>query len=112
MHTSLNELPVLLFMLRGGLIAGAGCFLIRLPGRLYRARLAGRRAKAWAVLLFWLLDFLAAGLLFGLLALTLIEANGGVPRLFALLGFFGAALASSGALRLLLWGGEQNRFRC
>ena len=112
MRTSLNELPVLLCSLRGGLIAGAGCFLIRLPGRLYRARLAGRRAKPGAVFLFWLLDFSAAGLLFFLLALTLLKANGCVPRLFALIGFFGAAQAVSSALRLLLWGGAENRFRC
>ena len=101
MRNALSELPVLLLCIRGGLIAGIGSALVRLPGRLYCLRLRGRRGKLLPKLLFGLLDVLAAAGTVVLLAYTLYRANGGEPRLYALLGFAaGAALTARAITRL------------
>lgn len=101
MRSALAELPVLVCCLRGGLIAGAFSALVRLPGRLYRRRLRGRREKALPKLFFGLLEALAAAGIVLILACTLFRANGGEPRLYALCGFAaGAALTARAVTRL------------
>lgn len=99
MRNVLNELPVLLCCIRGGLIAGAACAILRLPGRTYLERIRGRRVGLHIKLLIGFIDALAAGLLTFALALTLYEANGGEPRLYALCGFAAGAVAAAWGVR-------------
>ena len=99
MRNALSELPVLLCCVRGGLMAGAACAIMRLPGRRYLERIRGRRVKLSIKLLTGFIDALAAGLLVFALALTLYEANGGEPRLYAVLGFAAGAAAAAQGVR-------------
>ena len=91
MRSSLLELDVLAAMARAGIAAGLSVFLVRLPGRLYFKRLKGRRARLPLLVLFRAADVLAAFLPAALFALSLLDANGGEPRLYAVLGFTLAA---------------------
>ncbi|MBO4848331.1 MAG: hypothetical protein J5586_04175 [Clostridia bacterium] len=101
MRSALAELPVLLCLLRGGLTAGAAAALIRLPRRLCTRRLKGRRAGALPLALFILLDAAAAFGTAAVFALSLLYANGGEPRLYAVLGFAAGAALSAWAVRAL-----------
>ena len=101
MRSALSELPVLLCCVRGGLIAGAVSAALRLPGKLLFARLRGRRERALPRFFRALLDVLAAAALSALAALTLYEANGGEPRLYALCGFAAGAVITARALETL-----------
>ncbi len=101
MRNALSELPVLLCCLRGGMIAGFISSLLLLPGRFYRARRKGRRARAFPVTAFSLLDFTAAAALAAVFALTLLKANGGEPRLYAVCGFAAGAAITAGAVKRL-----------
>ncbi|MCR5809494.1 MAG: hypothetical protein K6G56_08020 [Clostridiales bacterium] len=103
MRNALSELPILLFCVRGGLAAGAVCFLLRLPRRLYLRSLRGRRARFLPVLFGWLTDALAAAASVGLFALTLLFANGGELRLYAVCGFFAGMAAAYLPLDTLLF---------
>ncbi len=101
MRNSLDELPVLLCMLRGGLIAGLIAALLRLPRRLYLRSLKGRRAKPLMLTLLILADIIAAAATVLIFTLTLIHANGGEPRFFAVCGFALGCAGSACALRML-----------
>lgn len=95
MRNALSELPVLLCCIWGGLAAGGAAFLLRLPQKISERRLKGRRARFGPRLFFALCDTAAAAALTAGLALTLLHANGGELRLFAVCGFvFGAWLVS------------------
>ena len=98
MRNTLSELPVLLFLMRGGFIAGALCFLLRLPRRLYMRSLRGRRAGLVPLLVTGSADILAAFSTASALALTLLQANGGEPRFYAVAGFFAAFAMAFAAL--------------
>lgn len=104
MRNALSELPVLLCCIWGGIASGGAAFLLRLPQKLYSRALKGRRSGLGPRLAFALADALAAAALCCGFALTLLHANGGEIRLFALTGFLlGAWLfsfAAKGALSL------------
>ena len=101
MRNSLDELPVLICMLRGGLIAGVIASLLCLPRRLYVKKLQGRRAKPLPLLLFCVMELAAAACAVGLFALSLLHANGGEPRLFAVCGFFAGEALTAWAVTAL-----------
>lgn len=94
MRNSLLELDVLAAMVRSGIAAGLAVFLARLPGKLYFKHLKGRRASLPLLILFRAADILAALVPAALFALSLVYANGGEPRLYAVLGFALAAFLS------------------
>lgn len=97
MRTTVNELPILLISLWGGLAAGHLALLLRLPGKLYARRLKGRRAALPAKLGFSFLDALAAFAVTAILAAVLVRANGGEPRSYALLAYAAGAIVPSAA---------------
>lgn len=102
MRNALSELPILLFCIRGGFIAGGACFLLRLPKRLYSRSLRGRRARLIPTILTAVSETaaaLAAALGF---AATLLIANGGELRLYAVCGFFAALAGAYAALNALV----------
>ncbi len=101
MRNSLGELPVLACMLWGGLIAGLVSSLLRLPRRAYVGALKGRRAKLIPLAAFAVCDIAAALALTAAFALTLVHANGGEPRLFALCGFAAGCAVTGGAVKLI-----------
>ena len=90
MRNSLLELPVLAAAVWAGLASGMAAFLLRLPGKLYERRLKGRRAKLFALIPIRAADVLAGFAAAASLALALYYANGGEPRLYAVLGFAAA----------------------
>ena len=104
MRSSLLELPVFLCCIWGGLASGAVCALTRLPRRLYYLRLRGRRARFLPLFLFVLLDVIAAAALTAGFSATLLFANGGELRLYAVFGFAIAAALSSRALMTVALG--------
>ncbi len=101
MRNSLDELPVLACMLWGGLIAGLVCSLLRLPGKVYARALRGRRAKPLPLAAIAVCDIAAALFAAAAFALTLVHANGGEPRLFALCGFVFGCAVTGGAVKLI-----------
>lgn len=101
MRNSLDELPVLLCMFRGGLIAGTIAALLRLPRRLYADSLKGRRAKLPPLILLIAADLTAAAAITLISAASLIHANGGEPRAFAVCGFALGCLVPPAAIKLL-----------
>ncbi|MCR5611506.1 MAG: hypothetical protein K6F68_06730 [Clostridiales bacterium] len=98
MRTTVNELPILLVMLWGGLIAGHIAALLRLPGKLYTRSLRGRRGNAFLKIAFSALEVLAALAVTAILSAVLVRANGGEPRSYALLAFFAGACLPQAAL--------------
>ena len=102
MRNALSEIPVLLCCIWGGLAAGGAAFLLRLPRRLVSASFIGRPPGTLLTLALALADMLAAAAVVCGFALTLLHANGGEPRLFAVCGFAAGALASSRALKAAL----------
>ena len=101
MRNSLDELPVLLCMLWGGVIAGLASSLLRMPGRAYYAALRGRRARLLPKACAAALDIMAAAAIMAAFSLSLIHANGGEPRLYAVCGFAAGCALSGGALRMI-----------
>ena len=101
MRNALDELPVLLCCIRGGLAAGAFAALLRLPRGLVLARRRGRRLPPALRALLSLADVTAAAGIAFALGATLIAANGGELRLYALIGFFAGAFFTSRAVRRL-----------
>ncbi|MBO4562634.1 MAG: hypothetical protein J5772_03390 [Clostridia bacterium] len=102
MRNALSELPVLLCCVRGGLVAGLVCAFLRLPRALYYMRPRGRRAGLPLRLLFGLLDTAAAFSAAAVFALTLLYANGGELRLYAVSGFIIAAAGAAAAFHGLV----------
>ena len=101
MRNTLYELPVLLTMLRGGVIAGGAAYLLLLPRRLYYIKRRGKRMGFWRCLLFTLLDIAVCILCSGIFALSLVTANGGELRLYAIAGYSAALFAVIKLLRTL-----------
>lgn len=98
MRNVLSELPVFLCCVWGGAAAGLAVTLLRTPRALYLSSRRGRRASPWLLALFAAADVIAAALLAAALACTLLHANGGEPRAYAVFGFvFGAAAVSAAA---------------
>ena len=98
----------MLCCLRGGLIAGFAAAALRLPGRLYFRARRGRRAGLPAVVGFAALDVLAAALAALILASTLVYANGGELRMYAVCAFLAGAAIPTWAVRELT---EERRIR-
>ena len=103
MRNNLTELPVLLACLRGGLCAGGAAYLIRLPKRLYSARHRGLRTPWTAAFLFALLDILTCVSVALVFASSIVYANGGELRLYAVSGFFIALAAAVKLLKNVFW---------
>ena len=99
MRNNLAELPVLLCCIWGGAAAGGGVFLLRMTKRLWLKRFRGRRAGAAWMALFVLLDLLTVAFVSCAFAAILLFANGGEPRLYAVLGFFAALFSVDALLR-------------
>lgn len=104
MRSSLLEAPVLLTMLWGGLVSGAASGLFRLPKLMEPRSHKGKRAGFFKRAAYFFADILAAACLAFGFALTLIRANGGVLRLYAVCGFFLAAWLAGRVLRGLVLG--------
>ena len=101
MRSSLNELPVFAFSVWGGMIAGLAAALLRLPRELYFGSRRGRRAAFLPLALFGALDIAAALAVLAVFCATLVEANGGELRLYAVCGFISGAAAPYAAMKLL-----------
>ena len=102
MRSSLNELPVFALSIWGGMIAGLSASLIRLPRALYLRGLRGRRASPFLLVLFGALDIAAAAAAAAVFCLTLLKANGGELRLYAVCGYLAGAAVPCAAAALLL----------
>lgn len=102
MRNSLSELPVLLSMIRGGLIAGFFCALALLPRKLSTRFLRGRRANPVLRMLFGALEAAAGVSAAAFFAYTLIRSNGGEPRAYAVFGFIAAGAVSACVLNGLI----------
>lgn len=102
MRNVLSELPILLCCVWGGLAAGLSAALLRLPRKLYTRSLRGRHSKALPRLLFTALDILSALLAAACFSITLLYANGGELRLYAVSGFAAAAYIASRAVKGLI----------
>lgn len=101
MRNVLSELPVFLCCLWGGVASGLAVFLLRLPRLLYTLSRRGRRSSPWLLALFAAADCIAALLMAAAFGLTLLHANGGEIRAYALCGFvLGAAGVCAAAHRL------------
>lgn len=87
MRNTLDELPVLLLMMRGGILAGGLAFALSLPRKLYNIRRRGLRCGLWRGALFFCMDLLICLGCAILFAASLLRANGGEMRLYAVLGF-------------------------
>lgn len=98
MRNSLSEIPILLCCIWGGIIAGLASSLLRLPRKAYIRTLKGRRANPLLLILFFLLDLLSAAAIAAVFMLTLLHANGGELRLFAVCGFIIGGVATSYAV--------------
>lgn len=101
MRNALDELPVLMCMLWGGLASGLSAALLRLPRKAYVRALRGRRARPLALIALGACDIAAALAAVCGFALTLVHANGGEPRLFAICGFLAGCAASGASVRLI-----------
>lgn len=101
MRNALSEIPVLLLCLWGGGVAGIAAALVRLPGRLYTLTRRGRRTGLFPKILFSVFDIAAAALAVSVFCLTLLRANGGEPRLFAVCAFIAGAAVPARAIRVL-----------
>ncbi|MBO4384433.1 MAG: hypothetical protein J5854_03305 [Clostridia bacterium] len=102
MRTTVNELPVFLMSLWGGIIAGHIAALLRLPGKLYLRSLRGRRGSVPLKGLFCVLDVISALAVTAVLCAVTVRANGGEPRAYALFAFaFGAILPGALLARAL-----------
>ena len=102
MRNTLSELPVLLCCLWGGALAGGLAFLLTLPKKLWFKRFRGRRRPALTALLFGLGDIIAGLSIAAVFALTLLYANGGELRLYAVCGFIAALAAVLRLCNMLL----------
>ena len=89
----LSEFPVFVFCVWGGVISGFAVLLTRLPRKIYLRSRRGRREAAIPKLLFALLDAAAALLLATGFCMTMLKANGGELRAFAVCAFAAGAAA-------------------
>ena len=104
MRNSLLEFPILLACIWGGLAAGAASSPLRLPRQITQMQLRGRRMRFLTGALLIIPDVLAALVLTCGFCASLVFANGGEVRLYAVFGFALAAYLAGRVLRAIVFG--------
>ena len=87
MRSTLNELPIFVTCLWGGVISGLVCAVLRLPRLLYSRSRRGRREGLLAMALLCIADVIAALAAAITFSAVLVYANGGELRLYAVTAF-------------------------